>query len=58
MFKFAKKCQESRLTFGTRSSDVSKGSTPLYQAVDAIAAVARMVYFAKARLKKKYRDSD
>ena len=37
MSKFAKKRQESRLTFGTHSSDLSKGSTPLYQAVDAIA---------------------
>ena len=50
MSKFAKKRQESRLTFVTRSSDVSKGSTLLYQAIDAIAAVARMLYFAKARL--------
>ena len=47
MSKFAAKRQGSRLTFGTRSSDVSEGSTPLYQAVDAIAAVVRMLYFAK-----------
>ena len=45
--KFAKKRQESRL--GTRSSDVSKGTITLYRAVDAIAAVACMLYFAKAR---------
>ena len=42
-------CVQSRLTFGTRSSDVPKKSTPLYQVVDAIAAVAHMLYFAKAR---------
>ena len=39
MSKFAKKRQESRWTFGTRSSDVSKGLTPLYQQVGAIAAL-------------------
>ena len=33
MSELAKKRQESRLTFDTRSSDASKGSTPLYQAV-------------------------
>ena len=49
MYKFAKKRPESRLTFGTRSSDVSKGSIPLYHAVDVILAVARMLYFAKAK---------
>ena len=36
------------ITFGTRSSDVSKGSTPLYQEIDAIVAVTHMLYFAKA----------
>ena len=49
MSKFAKKRQESRLTFGTRSSDISTGSTQLYQVVDAIAAVARMLYFGKKK---------
>ena len=49
MSEFAKKRQESLLAFGTRSSDVSKGLTPLYRVVDAIVAVARMLYFAKAR---------
>ena len=49
MSTFAQKRQESRLTLGTRSSAISKGSTPLYQVVDAIAAVPQMLYFAQAR---------
>ena len=63
MSKSAKKRQDSRsrLTVGTHPSDVSKGSTPLYQAADATECCRPNALLCKskmARLNKKYRDSE
>ena len=53
MSKFAKKRQVSRLTFSTRSSDVSKGSTPL-----KLLPVCFTLQKRDGEIEKRYRDSD